>query len=172
MRRRVGLITCIMLLAGVLAAGLLINSGQALAGAPPVNPPSPVPPTLLPDLRGTWTGPMCEARGSGYMNVTYTMKFTERGPNNLFRGWWTSKFSNGTSITILITAHLTPAGTLRITKAGFTMTAQLDYHQTTNTTTFPTGWQPVIVGTGQWLDDITPPDNSGTNFFIVKKTTP
>jgi hypothetical protein len=106
------------------------------------------------------------------MNVTYTMKFTERGPNNLFRGWWTSKFSNGTSTTILITAHLTPAGTLRITKGGFTMTAQLDYHQTTNTTTFPTGWQPVIVGTGQWLDDITPPDNSGTNFFIVKKTTP
>jgi hypothetical protein len=150
---------------------LVVAITPTYAAAPPDEPPSSAPKTVLADLRGTWEGVAKEAHTSGFRTITEVIKITEKGPNNLYRGWLIVN-PGANQQKIMIKAHLSPAGVVRMTKSAFVRVYNLDFQPTSALQTFPTGWQPVLVGSGHWLDDLVGPDDSGTQFFFFKKTSP
>jgi hypothetical protein len=126
----------------------------------------------MPDLRGTWTGSSRDATDSGYPTATLTVKVTEKGSNGLFRGWVTS-VSTGGSQTTIFTARINFDNLVHVSDGFAVVRFKLDFHPTTNTAVFPTGWQPVLIGTSQRVDDGTAsPDSSSIGFCFLKKTTP
>jgi hypothetical protein len=151
---------------------LCLSVSVVIAAAPPSNPPSPAPATSLPDLRGTWTGSSREANDDGFPTTTLTVKITEKSSNGLYRGWVTSVFTGG-SQTTSFSARLGSDNILNLSD-GYTLGGlKLDYHPTTNTAVFPTGWQPVLIGSVHRIDDGTAsPDSSRIGFCFLKKTTP
>jgi len=140
-------------------------------GPPPADPPTPVPKTFL-NLRGTWTGTFNSATGTGYKKGTITVKITEFNPPAIYRGWIDATIDGQPQPTERFTAALCSGGVLRITSAGRVRTATLQYARTTNLTKFPSGFQPMLVGASQLLDDLVSPDKSVSTAFIWLKTTP
>ncbi len=155
---------------GLLTICLL--AAAAAAGPPPTEPPNPPPATGAPDLRGTWKGSSYDATDNGFTSATLTVKVTEKGKNGLYRGWVTTVTGGGTW-TSSWTGRLDAENRLIVNDGFAVVRLRFDLHPTTNTAVFPSGWQPVLVGTTTRVDDGTAsPDSSSTGHCLLKKTTP
>jgi hypothetical protein len=151
---------------------LCLLAAAAAAGPPPPEPPNPPPATVLPDLRGTWKGYSYDATDNGFTSATFTVKVTEKGKNGLYRGWVTS-VRGGVSSTSSWTGRFDSENRLSVNDGFALIRLRFDLHPTTNTSVFPSGWQPVLTGNTTRVDDGTAsPDSSSSGYLFLQKTTP
>jgi hypothetical protein len=156
----------------VLLAGVVCLAQAAMiTGPPPALPPSPVPPSTWPDLRGTWTGSATTADPTGANKVkALNLKITERGINNVYRGWLTA----GTDPAQICVIKFLGNGTMTLGVPNAAATLTLKFKDVPVSTIFPGGFQPELEGQvmGTNIGSGTMMDTPFGGYVLLLKSTP